>query len=191
MTDIKNIKFYDDNVLNIDTERLFREAEDSFYFLGKTEDAICKLQSGLKLSPHHTKSLKFLGDIYYTEGKMENALDCYSVAGALKPNDAHILSSIASTYDAIGDYSKALAFINLAQENLSIENFRLYVPVYDLKFALLLKMQKYEEAQKFLDAIKKRVSAEDADRMSVVNRTLLKKKLSVKEKIAALNIKVI
>lgn len=191
MTDIKNIKFYDDNVLNIDTERFYREAEDCFYYFGKPEEAVSKLKSGLALSPHHTKSLKFLGDIYYTEGKMEEALDNYTIAGALKPNDAHILSSIASTYDSMGDYTKALAFINVAQENLSIENFRLYVPIYDLKFALLLKMQKYEEAQKFLDAIKKRVSAEDADRMSVVNRTLLKKKLSVKEKIAALNIKVI
>ena len=59
----------------------------------------------------------------------------------------------------------------------------------DLKFSLLLKLQRYTEAKKFLDKIKKVLPFEDAKIVSVANNAdILKKKLSLKEKMDSLNI---
>lgn len=193
MTDYSKqaMKIYDDNVLNIDTERFYREAEDDFFYFYQTDNAIEKLKNGLSFSPNHIKSLKLLGDIFYTEGKMELAFEYYSIAAALKPCDSAILSSLASVCDVLGDLKNALSFINLAYKYLTIEDFRLYAPIYDLKISLLIKLQRYDEAKALLDYAKKQIPLEDSDKMAVTTHSILKKKLKVKEKIKNLNIKLV
>ncbi len=188
----KNSKIlFDDNVLNIDTERYYREAEDYFFYFDRADKAIKLLKKAIKLTPYHVKSLKFLGDIYFAIGKMKKAFDYYAQAAALKPCDATVMSSMATVCDALSDFKNALAFLDLAFEYLTIEDMRLYAQFCDLKFALLVKMQKYAEAKKFLDTVNKRLPVEEKGLVASVNREILKKKLSLKERMDNLNIKVV
>lgn len=187
---IQNSKIlYDDNILNIETERLFREAEDDFYFFNKSKKVINKLTKALELSPCRIKVLKLLGDVYFANGKMEKCFDCYSQAAALKPENAVILASLASVCEAVGKFSTALDFTNLALKHLTIEDIRLFAPLTELKISLLVKLQMYNEAKKVLDFAKKRLSSEEVGSLATVS--LLKKKLSLREKIDNLNIKVV
>ncbi|MDO5305143.1 MAG: hypothetical protein Q4E87_06165 [bacterium] len=189
---LKNSKIlFDDNVLNIDTERYYREAEDYFFYFDRTDKAIKLLKKAIKLTPYHAKSLKFLGDVYFATGKMKKAFDYYSQAAALKPSDATIMSSMATVCDTLNDSKNALAFLDLAFEYLTIEDMRLYAQFCDLKFSLLVKMQKYAEAKKFLDTVNKRLPVEETGLVASVNRDILKKKLSLKERMDSLNIKVV
>lgn len=188
----KNSKIlFDDNVLNIDTERYFREAEDYFFYFDRTDKAISLLKKAIKLTPYHVKSLKFLGDIYFATGKMKKAFDYYSQAAALKPCDSTVMSAMAAVCDALNDFKNALAFLDLAFEYLTIEDMRLFAQFCDLKFSLLVKMQKYSEAKKFLDTVNKRLPMEETGLVTSVNRDILKKKLSLKERMENLNIKVV
>lgn len=189
---LKNSKIlFDDNVLNIDTERYYREAEDYFFYFDRADKAIKLLKKAIKLTPYHVKSLKFLGDVYFAIGKMKKAFDYYSQAAALKPCDATIMSSMATICDALNDSKNALAFLDLAFEYLTIEDMRLYAQFCDLKFSLLVKMQKYADAKKFLDTVNKRLPVEEKGLVASVNRDILKKKLSLKERMDNLNIKVV
>ncbi len=188
----KNSKIlFDENILNIDTERYFREAEDYFFYFDRTDKAISLLKKAIKLTPYHVKSLKFLGDIYFATGKMQKAFDYYSQAAALKPCDAVILSSMATVCDALNNFHTALNFLDMAFEYLTNEDFRLYAQFCDLKFSLLVKMQKYSEAKKFLDTVNKRIPVEETTIVTSVNKNILKKKLSLKERMNNLNIKVV
>ena len=188
----KACKIYDDNILNIDTERFFREAEDYFFYFNRQDLAIENLQTSIKLTPNHHKSIKFLGDIYFTIGKIEKAFDFYSQAAALRPDDTSVLSSLATACEALGDYENALAFLNVAFEKYTIKEVKIYAQMCDLKTSLLLKLQKYEEAKKFLNRIKKNLPSEDVKIVETSNHTeTLKKKLSLKERMENLNIKVV
>jgi tetratricopeptide (TPR) repeat protein len=182
---------FDDNVLNIDTERYFREAEDYFFYFDRTDKALKLLKKAIKLTPHNVKCLKFIGDIYFATGKMKQAFDYYSQAAALRPCDSAILSSMAIVSDSLNKQENSLAFLNLAFEYLDEKEVKLYSQLCDFKFSLLVKMQKYKEAKQFLDSIKKHLTFEDEKSVASVNRDILKKKLSLKERMENLNIKVV
>lgn len=182
---------FDDNVLNIDTERYYREAEDYFFYFDRADKAVNLLKKAIKLTPYHVKSLKFLGDVYFSIGKMNKAFEYYSQAAALKPCDAVIMSSMATVCDALNNFKNALAFLDLAFEYLTVDDMRLYAQFCDLKFSLLIKMQKYSDAKKFLDTVNKRLPVEEKGFVAGVNRDILKKKLSLKERMNNLNIKVV
>lgn len=188
----KTCKIYDDNVLNIDTERFFREAEDYFFYFNRQDLAIENLQTAIELTPNHHKSIKFLGDIYFTIGKIEKAFDFYSQAAALRPDDVSILSSLAAACEALGNYENALSFLNVAFKKYTIKEVKIYAQMCDLKASLLLKLQKYEEAKRFLNRIKKNLPLEDVKIVETSKHTeTLKKKLSLKERMENLNIKVV
>ena len=74
-------------------------------------------------------------------------------------------------------------------KHLTIEDIRLFAPLTELKISLLVKLQMYNEAKKVLDFAKKRLSSEEVGSLATVS--LLKKKLSLREKIDNLNIKVV
>lgn len=187
---IQNSKIlYDDNILNIDAEKLFREAEDDFFYFHKDRKAINKLTKALELSPCRIKILKLLGDIWFAKGKMDKSFDYYSQGAALKPENPVILASLASVCEALGKYSTALDFTNLALKYMTIEDIRLLAPLSELKISLLVKLQKYTEAKKVLDMTKKRLPAEEVKSLAKAN--LLAKKLELREKIDNLNMKVV
>lgn len=183
---------YDDNLLNIDSERLFREAEDNFLYFNKSNLAVKNLKKAIEYSPCNVKCIKFLGDIYYAEGKIKKAFDCYAQAAAIKPQDAGILASLASINEILGNDEIALEFTELAFKNLKQEDVRLFSPLSNLKVLLLMKLQKYSDAQNFIDSTKKRLPYEDAGNFALIGQhDVLKKKLALREKMERLNIKVV
>lgn len=186
----KNI--FDNNVLNIDAERYFREAEDYYFYFDRSDLALKMLKKALKLSPSNIKSLKLTGDIYYSLGKMQKAFDYYSQAAALQPSNSVILSSLATVCEALKKFSTALDFINLAFKNYTNKETRIYAQMCDLKISLLIKLQRYSEAKKFLDGIQKVLPFEDAMTIAAANNSeTLKKKLSLRERMDNLSIKVV
>lgn len=189
---IQNSKIlYDDNVLNINSERLYREAEDDFFYFGKIKSAEKKLKSAIEYSPCHIKSLKLIGDIYFVSGRMKKAFDYYSQAAALKPSDAVILASLASVSETLGNFETALQFVNLAFQNLKTQDVHIFASLSSLKVSLLINLQKYTEAKNFLENAKKRLSFEESGRLATLGHEVLKKKLALKEKMEKLNIKVV
>lgn len=193
MTDyIKNFKISnEDNILNINTEKLYREAEDDFFYFNKPKHAEKKLKEALNHTPCQIKVLKFLGDICFSSGKMKSAFDYYAQAAALKPSDAVILASLASVNEVLGKYETALKFVDLAFQNLLPADVRIYASLSNLKVSLLVELQRYSEAKTFLDLAQKRLSFEESGRLSSVNQNILKKKLALKERMKKLNIKVV
>lgn len=188
---INNKVICDDNIININTEKLYREAEDCFFYFHKEKKAIKLLNEALKLTPAHTKCLKLRGDVYYSLGKIQNALDDYTAAAALKPNDAFILASVASLYEIIGNYSVALAFCNDAINKLNIYNNRIFTQLCELKVNILIGMQKYSEAENYLNFMKKRFSSETLYDFGNSNYSFLKKKLALIEKMNSLSLKIV
>lgn len=182
----------DDNIVNIDAERYYREAEDYFFYFDKQTLAIKKLKAVLKIEPNNIKSIKMLGDIYFTTGKMKQAFDYYSQAAALKPDNAVILSSLATVCETMDKNNFALDFLNMAFKNYTKRDTKIYAQMCDLKIALLVKMKKYTEAKKFLDTIKKVLPFDEARMVTASSHSeTLKKKLALKEKMDSLHIQVV
>ncbi len=189
---IKNIKnSHYDNVLNINSERMYRQAEDDFFYFFQTKKAEKKLKAVLKFDPCHIKSMKLLGDVYFTDGKTDKAFEYYSRAAALKPEDAKILANLASVNEISGRYEIALQFTETAFKNLKINDTILFSELSALKINLLIKLQKYSDAQKFLENTNRRLSYQDNGKYTSIGYDILKKKIKLKEKIKRLNIQVV
>ena len=182
---------YDDNVININTEKLYREAEDCFFYFNRYKKAIEKLNEAIELTPAHTKCLKLRGDIHYSLGNTKKALEDYTSAAALKPNDAVLLASISSLYEILGKYELALAFCEDAMSKLNIHNNHIFSQLCELKISILISMQRYAEAESCLDFTKKRFSPEELYGLGTHQYSFLKKKLELIEKINNLSLKIV
>lgn len=188
----KSKTIHDDNVLNIDAERYYREAEDYFFYFDRADLALKMLKMSLELSPVSIKSLKLTGDILFAIGKIKKSFDYYSQAAALQPNNVVILSSLATACEALNKFEVALDFINIAFENYTKKDAKVYAQMWNLKFSLLVKLKKYSEAKAFLDTIKKVLPYEEARMVAAASHSeILKKKLSIKERMDSLHIKVV
>ena len=177
----------DDNVININTEKLYREAEDCFFYFNRYKKAIEKLNEAIKLTPAHAKSLKLRGDINYALGNIDGALEDYTSAAALKPNDAILLASISSLYEILGKYELALAFCEDAMNKINIYTNRIFSQLCELKINILISMQRYSEAENYLNFAKRRFSPEEL----YGTHEYLKKKLELIEKINNLSLKIV
>lgn len=182
----------DNNVLNIDAERYYREAEDYFFYFDRADLALKMLKKSLNLSPSNIKSLKLTGDIYFATGKIKKAFDYYSQAAALQPDNVVIFSSLATVCEVLNKYQLALDFVNIAFKNYTNKESKVYAQMWNLKFSLLVKLKKYSEAKEFLDTIKKVLPFEEARLVAAASHAeTLKKKLSIKERMNNLHIKVV
>lgn len=190
-TTINNRVICDDNVININTEKLYREAEDFFFYFHKEKQAVKKLNESLKLTPAHTKSLKLRGDIYYSLGKIQNAIDDMATAAALKPDDTVLIASLASLYEISGNYKTALAFCEDALKKLNNSDGNIYLQLFELKINILIKLQRYSEAESCLNYMKRRFSPDTLYDFSNNHFEYLKKKLELKEKINNLSLKIV
>ena len=182
---------YDDNVLNINSEKFYRQAEDNFYYFKKPKKAIALLNKAIDLTPTHCKSIKMKGDIYYSLGDMENAFDCYSTVAALKPSDAGYLASVAICLEAMKKYEIALSFIDNALSKLDYDTMILFPAMCELKVKLLVSLKRSYEAYLFISANKKRVSYDDYERINKYVSSELQKRQNIKNRIVSLKMKIV
>ena len=188
---VNNKVIRDDNIINIRTEKLYREAEDCFFYFSQYKKAVKKLDEAINLTPAHAKCLKLRGDIKYSIGKINDALEDYTTAAALKPDDAVLLASISSLYEINGNYVAALAFCNMAISKLNVYNNRIFTQLCELKINILISLQRYSEAENYLNSVKRRFSPHDLYGFRNNQYSFLKKKLELIEKINNLRLKIV
>ncbi len=65
--------------------------------LGKTDDAIAQLQTGLKLAPADADAERDLADLYATAGRFNQAEAVYRSLSGVRPNDAELHQGLGHT----------------------------------------------------------------------------------------------
>jgi len=72
-------------------------------------------QKALQFSPDDINVLDNLGVRAFRNNEFAKALEYFSKANSLNPNNAHLLLNIARTYNAMGNVPKAQEFLNLSK----------------------------------------------------------------------------
>ena len=139
------------DILDIRSERLFREAEDDVFFFYDFDSALEKLNLAIEYTPAFTKALLLKADILVIKGEFDLALNIYHFVLEFGLKNAKVYASIANCYELLQDYEKALIFIekSFAQE---VKPFgELYKFLYDLKVSILVRTRKYYQARLEID----------------------------------------
>lgn len=189
-----NYKYFNQNssnIINIESERLFREAEDCFLYFNQIKKAINKLNKAIELSPYHYKSLVLKGDICFINGKIDEALDLYKTAEKSCPDNSKILGAIATCFESKGNFEKALNYCDKAFPFVNENNSQLYFSLYELKISILLKLKKYEHAKMLINNANNHLLFDDIKALKLNCQKTINKKLKIKNKLKHLNIKVI
>lgn len=176
------------NVINIESEKLFREAEDCFLYFNQIRKATLKLNKALKISPNHYKSLILRGDIYFINGKIKEALSTYKKAETVCPKNIKIAGSIAVCLEIQNDYQEALFYCNKAFSLIDRENQQIYASLYELKTNILVKLRKYEEAKNLISNAKYHLLFEDIKTLKLNCQKIINEKLKIQNKLKMLNL---
>ena len=134
------------NIININTEKLFREAEDDLYYFNKITSAYKKLNKAVELTPNNFKSVLLLADVAFIKGYTLKALEFYKQANELKSSDFKSAAAIANCYKITGDFENALKYCNIALNNCEINDYSLLNQLLDIKIELLISQKRYKEA---------------------------------------------
>jgi len=114
---------------------------DRLHTKGQTEDAVKAYERVISLNPAFAEAYLKLGSLYYELRIYDKALETYSRAQKLKPNDARLLNNIGSVLLAKGDPAEALSFFMQARRYSAD-----YVePLYNMACAYA-RLKKYEAA---------------------------------------------
>ncbi|MDD3238415.1 MAG: tetratricopeptide repeat protein [Candidatus Gastranaerophilales bacterium] len=178
------------DVINIKSEILYREAEDNFFYFNKLKKAVRNLNTALKLTPNHAKSLILMGDIRFIQGKTKEALNYYLQANELRPDNAKILGGIANCYSYISNPQKAILYCDRAFSNINCDNEELYSSLYEIKISNLLNEKKYTKAGLFIKKAEKALTMEDFFNL-IPQKTALNIKLALQNRIKSNSLKLI
>lgn len=165
------------NIININTEKLFREAEDDLYYFNKTTSAYKKLKKAVELTPSNFKSVLLLADVAFIKGYTLKALEFYKQANRLKSSDFKSAAAIANCYKITGDFENALKYCNVALNNCEINDYSLLNQLLDIKIELLISQKRYKEAYNTLAAKKNNIKKFDFEFEFLHNKIKVQKKL--------------
>ena len=179
-----------DNIINLKSEILFREAEDDFLYFNKIKKAQNKLDKAIELTPFHHKSLVLKGDLLFIKGKTDEAFKLYKRAESVFCNNAKILASIANCLEVKKDYNQALTYCNKAFMFLNEDNCQLSASLFELKTSVLLKLKRYEEAKRFVKDAKYKLSMYEISTLRS-HKEVINLKLKLKEKLKITNLQVL
>lgn len=136
---------------DIRSERLFREAEDYFFFFYKIKAALKKLDMALEYYPNHFKSLMLKGDILFSEGNCDEALKLYIRAFELRPENPKTVGSVANCLNELRFYTDAKIFCDKALNLSRHENEDLYSSLYELKIKIYMNLKEYTKVKNLLN----------------------------------------
>ncbi len=192
MQNINNISYINiSKVININSEVLFREAEDDFYYFNKINLAYKKLKQAVKLTPSHKKSLVLAGNICFIKGHLKKALHFYLEADKFSSPNCKIYSLICNCYFSMQNYKKALEYSNMALELLEEEDLELYYQLLELRVSIFYKLKEYKKAYAILTKIKKRINLIPDNNFYVTNSELLIEKIKLQKKIKTFGLQII
>lgn len=192
MLNSTNVKYFSkEAVLSMGAERLYRLAEDNFFHFEKPKKALNLIEKSLELSPNFIKSMLLKADILLFSNKLREALSLYQNVVDFKSDNPRALASLAACLDMNGEYFSALKYCNLAFEEMSLVHMNLYPSLYELKFNLLIKLKKFNEAKYLLNNSVYDLTADEANFLRACNQKFIKKGLAQSKKIKQCNLKVI
>ncbi len=170
-------------VSDVRAERLFREAEDDFFYFNKIDDAVKKLEKALKYAPSMIKGLLMRANIAIIDGDVELALAFYHQAEKFAPQSAKVLAGLANIYEILGENDEAYMYIQKALANLNSNDCQLRKALVDLEFEILIKQKKYALAQKVLDDARYVFDEKDYRLLQANNFAVLKQKIELQKRL--------
>ena len=177
------------NVINIKSELLYREAEDDFFYFNKINSALRKLNTAIKLTPSHLKSLKLLADIYFMKGNFKKALNLYLSAQGIK-DDFKSLAGIANCCFAMGKYDNAVNYVDMIIESVRTQNIALYSQLLEIKINSLVKLKQYKRA--YDTYVKSKIFADENSLKSIYdNYELIREKISLQKRLNEVKLKIV
>lgn len=178
-------------VTDVRAERLFREAEDDFFYFNKIEAAITKIEKALEYTPNMLKAIIMRANIAFLEGNFEQALDFYQKAESLAPQNTKALSGLANVYEVCNNNTKSLEYINKALCILTSDSAQLKKALIDLKSTVLVKLGKYSEAKRLIDESRYAFSDDDFHDLQINNLSTINHKLELREKLKRIKLKLV
>ena len=138
--------YINNKIININSELLFREAEDDFFYFNNLKRASEKLKKAIELTPCHIKSIILYADICFVKGNFKKALSLYVIANGQKPCDCRILASIANCYSSLRNFEEAIYYCDLALNCIESIDNAICSQLLELKITILTELKRYDEA---------------------------------------------
>ena len=185
-----NLYINNNNIINIKSEILCREAEDDFFYFYKINTAYKKLNEAVKLSPFHLKSILLLADICVLKGFIKKALKLYLTAEKLSFS-TKTTAAIAYCNYRLCNYNTALDYCNKAIEDITINDFSLYPQILELKINILISKRQYKQA--YIAFIQAQNILDENSLKSIynINYDLLNEKINLQKKLKMSNLKIV
>ncbi len=178
-------------VADVRAEKLFREAEDEFFYFNNLECAAEKIEKALTFVPKMLKALMMRANIFLLEGNFDGALTYYQLAYEVAPNNPKVLAALANTYEINEENEKALHYVEKALSALNSQYSPLNKALIDLKITILIKQKKYLEAQVLIKQAKSLLTMDDYRTIYMNNISVLKQKLELQRKIKENHLKLV
>lgn len=178
-------------ITDLRSERLFREAEDDFYFFGKIKLAQKKLQKALTFSPFYVKALILLANIAFYQGDIESASDYFRQAEKIDAKNINVLCGLANINEVSGNNEEALRYINEALASKRFFSPLLRNMLTELKVSVLIKLKRYKEAEVCAKNSSACLEIPELWAKHSENLTLLKEKFELQQKIKNRQLKLV
>jgi len=175
----QNLKYISD----VRAERLFRAAEDDFFYLKDVKEALNKLTKALEYAPCMLKAILMLANICVLEGNLDSALENYKRAEKISPDNMKILAGLANTYEMLNENEKACFYVSKALNADNSKFTPLIKSLVELKTVILMKLNRYEEAKHLIDNARYSLSVQELRELQANTSSRIEHKLKLAEKL--------
>ena len=182
MQNTSNSLFINNKIINIQSEVLFREAEDDFFYFNKINEAKKKLEKALELTPSHLKTIMLLADILFIKGSIKKALNLYLQAFNIKA-DLRIYASLANCYNALGNHKETLKYCDKALNHIYSDNLSLFSQVTEIKIEALINLGDYNLAYTTFLQAQNALDSMSLDIIHSFNYDILREKIQKRNKL--------
>ncbi len=148
-------------VYNLRVEKIVREASDNFIYHRDYDTVLEQVNEALTTEPDNVKALVLKGDVLFSIEQKDESLGYFNKALEIDPYSVEAYGAKASALDILGMQKEALECCERAFSNISDNQKYLLPSLYDQKIAILIKLKRFEEAKKFLNASLINLSEED------------------------------
>lgn len=191
MENINNSPYTYNNIINLRSELLFREAEDDFYYFNKINCAYSKLKQAVKITPNFTKGKIFLANVSFIKGFYKKALNLYFDTLNSSNDNGLIIASIANCYYALKNYEESLKYCDEALSIIHNFDTELKIQLLEIKINSLLNLKKYNLAYKASLLLEKEKNNDFLKEDLSLDLESLNKKLQLQKKLKYLGLKIV
>lgn len=125
-----------------ETEGIFQEGLRAA-LRGKPREALERLETVVERDPHHLEGWLQGGDAAREAGELDRAVDLHLRARGLAPSDPRVQEALAADFEALGEYSRAIKYLQQRIEADPKGDPGVYAKLRDL----LARLGRWDEAQ--------------------------------------------